>query len=98
VSAPRITLKIPTGWFAAGREVARAMALLSDGAFKVYMHVCLRADRSSGRLNIGHAVLAAELRNSRRSIVKCVEELREHGVCIHARSRESACGWSTRNL
>jgi hypothetical protein len=35
VSERRITLKNPMGWFAAGREVARAMALLSDGAFKV---------------------------------------------------------------
>lgn len=81
VSERRITLKNPTGWFAAGREVTRAMALLSDGAFKVYVHVCLRADRFSGRLNIDHGDLATALRKSRRSIVKYVEELREHGVC-----------------
>ena len=77
----RITLKNSTGWFAAGREVARAMALLSDGAFKVYMHICLAADRSSGRLNIGHGELATALGKSRRSIVKYVEELRNHGIC-----------------
>lgn len=81
VSERRITLKNPTGWFAAGREVARALTLLSDGAFKVYVHLCLRADRSSGRLNIDHGGLATALRKSRRSIVKYVEELREHGVC-----------------
>ena len=81
MSERRITLKNPTGWFAAGREVARAITLLSDGAFKVYLHLCLRADRSSGRLNIDHGGLATALGKSRRSIVKYVEELREHGVC-----------------
>ena len=33
MSAPRLILKQPAGWFAAGREVAQAMTLLSDGAF-----------------------------------------------------------------
>ena len=77
----RIALKNPTGWFAAGREVARAMTLLSDGAFKVYIHVCLTADRSSGRLKIAHGDLATALKKSRRSIVNYLEELREHQVC-----------------
>jgi hypothetical protein len=81
VSERRITLKNPTGWFAAGREFARALTVLSDGAFKVYVHLCLRADRASGRLNIDHGGLATALGKSRRSIVKYVEELREHGVC-----------------
>ena len=72
----RMALKNPTGWFAAGREVTRAMALLSDGAFKVYMHVCLTADRSSGRLKIAHGDLATALKKSRRSIVNYLEERR----------------------
>jgi hypothetical protein len=76
----RITLKNPAGWFAAGREVARAMSILSDGAFKLYMHVCLTADRSTGRLNVDHGTLAIGLMKSRRSIVKYVEELRECGI------------------
>ena len=81
MSERRVTLKNPTGWFAAGREFARAITLLSDGAFKVYVHLCLRADRSSGRLNIDHGGLATALGKSRRSMVKYVEELRKHGVC-----------------
>jgi hypothetical protein len=81
VSERRITLKNPTGWFAAGREFARALTLLSDGAFKVYVHLCLMADRSSGRLNVDHGGLATALGKSRRSIVKYVEELRGHGIC-----------------
>lgn len=77
----RLALKNPTGWFAAGREVTRAMSLLSDGAFKVYMHVCLTADRSSGRLKIAHGDLATALKKSRRSVVNYLEELREHQIC-----------------
>ena len=48
MNAPRLILKQPTGWFAAGREVAHAMTLLSDGAFKLYLHLCLQADRPGG--------------------------------------------------
>jgi hypothetical protein len=81
MSQQRIALKNPTGWFAAGREVARAMALLSDGAFKVYMHVCLTADRSTGRMKLAHSDIAAALQKSRRSIVAYLEELREHQIC-----------------
>jgi len=81
VSQQRMALKNPTGWFAAGREVACAMALLSDGAFKVYMHVCLTADRSNGRLKIAHGDLAIALKKSRRSIVNYLEELRTHQIC-----------------
>jgi hypothetical protein len=81
MSQQRIALKNPMGWFAAGREVSRAMALLSDGGFRVYMHVCLTADRSTGRLKIAQGDLALALRKSRRSIVNYLEELREHRIC-----------------
>jgi hypothetical protein len=81
MSHQRIALKTPTGWFAAGREVSRAMALLSDGAFKVYMHVCLKADRSTGRLKIAQGDLATALKKSRRSMVSYLEELRNHKIC-----------------
>jgi hypothetical protein len=50
MNEPPPRLKHPSGWFAAGREVARAIALLSDGAFKLYIHLCLNADRRTGRL------------------------------------------------
>jgi hypothetical protein len=41
MSTARLILKQPTRWFAAGREVAQALVLLSDGAFKLYIHLCL---------------------------------------------------------
>src|SRR5579859_6674645 len=73
-------LKHPTGWFAAGREVSRALPLLSDGAFKVYIYVCLSADRATGRLQIGHADLVKALGKSRRSVIACLDELRDRHV------------------
>jgi len=78
---PPPKLRHPSGWFAAGREVARALALLSDGAFKLYIHLCLNADRRTGRLSAEHGRLAKALCKSRRSVVTYLEELRRHGVC-----------------
>jgi hypothetical protein len=74
-------LKYPTGWFAAGREVASAMTLLSDGAFKLYVFLCLRADRNNARLEIDQASAAKSLAKSRRSVIVYFEELKQRGVC-----------------
>jgi hypothetical protein len=81
VSERFLRLKHPTGWFAAGREVSRALPLLSDGAFKLYIHLCLTAERSTGRVQADHADLAKALGKSRRSVVVYLEELRRGGVC-----------------
>jgi hypothetical protein len=81
MNEPHPRMKHPSGWFAAGREVARALALLSDGAFKLYIHLCLNADRRTGRLSVGHGRLAKALRKSRRSVLTYLEELRRHSVC-----------------
>jgi len=37
IPAARLRLKRPTGWFAAGQEVATALPMLSDAAFKLYV-------------------------------------------------------------
>jgi hypothetical protein len=55
MNAARLILKQPTGWFAAGREVGQAMTLLSDGAFKLYLHLCLQADRHTARVQLNTA-------------------------------------------
>ena len=78
---PRLTLKHPTGWFAAGREMQQALALLSDGAFKLYVYVCLHAERSSARLRFRHSELARSLGKSPRSISSYLNQLRRQGVC-----------------
>jgi hypothetical protein len=98
MSRQPITLKNPTGWFAAGREVTRAMALLSDGAFKVYMHVCLTADRSTGILKIAHRDLAVALKKSRRSIVIYLEEAPRASDMQRRESQESACPRADRGV
>ena len=81
MNEPPPKLKHPSGWFAAGREVARGLALLSDGAFKVYIHLCLNADRRTGQLSAEQGRLATALRKSRRSVVTYLDELRRQGIC-----------------
>lgn len=81
MSAARLILKQPTGWFAAGREVAQALALLSDGAFKLYVHLCLEADRQTGRVRIESAALTRILRKDAASIEAGLDELQHQGVC-----------------
>ena len=50
------------------------MTLLSDGAFKLYVFLCLRADRSSARLEVDQSSVAKSLAKSRRSVIAYFEE------------------------
>src|ERR1035441_4800552 len=52
---------LPSDEVAAGREVSRALGPLSDGAFKLYIHLCLNADRSTGLLSADHGDLVKAL-------------------------------------
>jgi hypothetical protein len=45
----RLRLKRPAGWFAAGQEVGAALEVLSGDAFKLYVYLCLNAERQTGR-------------------------------------------------
>lgn len=83
MSAARLTLKQPTGWFAAGREVAQALAVLSDGAFKLYIHLCLQADRHTAQARIELTALARVLRKTPALIEAYLGELDRSGVCEH---------------
>jgi hypothetical protein len=74
-------LKHASGWFAAGREVARALTLLSDGAFRLFIYFCLHADRRTGQMRIANGDLAKALGRSRRSIIIYMEELQRQRVC-----------------
>jgi len=91
VTTARLVLKQPTGWFAAGREVAQALALLSDGAFKLYVHLCLEADRHTGQAVIAPAELARILRKDAATIVADLGELHGHGVCHRHQDRVEIC-------
>lgn len=70
-----------SSWFAAGPEVSRALALLSDGAFRLFMFLCLNADRKSGSISISYTSASELLKTSKRSITTYFGELRGHGVC-----------------
>ena len=72
----------PHGWFAAGDAFNRAMICLSDGAFKLFAFLCLRADRHSGSFQATHKELATALGKSRRAVGSYVAELDRKQVCV----------------
>jgi len=76
-----LTLKTPRGWFAAGVEVDRALTLLSDGAFKLFLYVCLNARRDTGVLAITQTDLALSLNKARKTIRDYVNEMENAGIC-----------------
>jgi hypothetical protein len=82
VSESRLTLKHPTGFFAAGCEMKEALTLLSDGAFKIYVYVCLHADRRTAQLRFRMAELAQATGHSTRSLTSYLEELRSTAVSL----------------
>jgi len=77
----RFPLKQPTGWFAAGREVARALELLSDATFKLFVWLCLHAERSRGALSATFPELARALGKKESDLHLALEELERQGVC-----------------
>lgn len=81
MSGARLRLKQSSGWFAAGREFAHALALLSDRAFKLYVYACLQADRHTGRLHIELQQLARALQRSPENLLDELAELKGRAVC-----------------
>ena len=78
----RLLVKIKeSGWFAAGREIQKALFLLSDGGFRLYIHLCLDANRSTGRVVIHYGELATKLKRSPGYIGKHFKELRTASIC-----------------
>lgn len=82
MSESGLTLKHPSGFFAAGGEMKDALALLSDGAFKLYVYVCLHADRRTAQLRFRMAELAHATGHSTRSLTSYLEELRNTQVSL----------------
>jgi hypothetical protein len=77
----RFQLKQLTGWFAAGREVACALQLLSDATFKLFVWLCLHAERSRGTLSGTPAEWARALGKTESDIHLARQELQRQGVC-----------------
>jgi hypothetical protein len=76
-----LRLKQPTGWFAAGREVAQALSLLSDATFKLFMWICLNADRGRGAMRIEIQHVARGLGKTEAQIEDSLRELLLRDVC-----------------
>jgi hypothetical protein len=81
MSTPRLILKQPTGWFAAGREFTQAITILSDGAFKLYVYACLRAGRHTGCLRATVDELARAMTRAPTAIAMNLDELEALAVC-----------------
>jgi hypothetical protein len=81
IEKTRFQLKHPTGWFAAGREVACALQLLSDSTFKLFVWLCLHAERSRGTVSASFPELARALGKKESDLQFALEELERQGVC-----------------
>lgn len=68
-------------WIAAGDGFRRAARLLSDGAFKLFVHIALEADNRTGCMEGTYKTLATDLSKSKRSIGIYAAELHDKGVC-----------------
>lgn len=89
--APLI-LKNPNGWFAAGSEVERALMVVSDGAFKSFVYLCLNARRDTGVLETSQRELSPNLKKSKGSIRRHLPELQAEGVCRMRSSHNPLAG------
>jgi hypothetical protein len=81
MSSSPLTLKNPRGWFAAGVEVEKAMTALSDGAFKLFVYLCLNARRDTGVLEISQTELARNLKKGQQTLRRYFDEMRTAGIC-----------------
>jgi hypothetical protein len=77
----RLSLKQTTGWFPAGDTFRKALAILSDGAFKLFAYLCLEADRRTGRFQSTHKELASAMGKSKRAMGSYIAELEARGIC-----------------
>ena len=86
----RLRLKRPTGWFAAGQEVAAALEVLSGDAFKLYVYLCLNAERQTGRI-AGEPDDAARLFPSAGQSQVAWEELFRQQICVRREAAVEIC-------
>lgn len=83
MSVRHFRLKQASGWFAAGREVELALRLLSDVAFKLFVWLCLHAERSRGSISASILAIAQALGKPETQIATALDELLHQGVCHH---------------
>ncbi len=76
-----LVLKNPRGWFAAGAEVQKAMNLLTDGAFKLFVYLCLNARRDTGVLEGSLTQLAKNVKKRQHTVRLYLREMQAAGIC-----------------
>lgn len=80
MNSPSLRLKNTKNWFAAGVEVQQALEILSDGAFKVFVYICLNAERKTGILHTTQVDLARNLKKANGTIRKYLIVMEKAGV------------------
>jgi hypothetical protein len=86
----RLRLKRPAGWFAAGQEVGAALEVLSGDAFKLYVYLCLNAERQTGRF-AGKPDNVARLFQSAEQSQVAWEELFRQQICVRRETAVEIC-------
>lgn len=81
MSTQPLTLKNNKGWFAAGAEVEKALRILSDGAFKLFVYLCLVARRDRGVVEVSQLELAKNLKKGNQTVRNYLREMEKAGVC-----------------
>jgi hypothetical protein len=82
-----LTLKNPRGWFAAGVEVEKAMEILSDGAFKLFVYLCLNARRDTRVLLTSQSELARNVKKGQQTVRTYLREMETAAICRYQFSR-----------
>ena len=77
----KLRLKKTNGWFPAGEGFLKAMTLLSDGAFKLFVFLRLNADRRTATYCAGYRRLGPAIGKSRPSVEAYAAELKAKGLC-----------------
>lgn len=83
----RLQLKEKAGWFPAGEAFLKAMALLADGPFKLFVFLCLNADRHTATYTSSCQRLATSIGKSRHTVEAYIADLKAKGFCSAVTSR-----------
>jgi hypothetical protein len=81
MSKEPLILKNPRGWFAAGAEVQKAMDHLSDGAFRLFIYLCLNACRDTGVYDGSLTQLAKNVKRAQHTVRLYLREMQAAGIC-----------------
>jgi len=94
--SPKLQLKKAAGWFPAGDGFLKAMKVLPDGPFKLFVFLCLNADRQSATCQSSYERLATGIGKCRHTTEAYVAELKAKGLCTVVTSRVPYVGSTIR--